>query len=93
MRRRVYIVGDHLVLGVDTASEEDAGFLAIEEGSTEEILRGTVSITVTPVAGVASGQGIRHVSDGIIDNTMVAIHINEEFVACIGIGHVGFMGD
>ena len=90
---RIYIVGGHLVFGIDTASEEDAGFLAVEERRSEEIFGRTVSVTVAPVAGAATCQGVGHVPHSVVNDAVVAIHIDKEFVACIGISHIGFVGD
>ena len=91
MVRRIDVIGRHLVLGVDAASEEDAGVASVEEGSTEEILGGTVSIVVAPVAGFAPGERIFHPSHGIIDDAMIAIHVNKIFSSLVGVGHIGGM--
>ena len=52
-----------------------------------------MSVTVAPIAGFTTGQRIRHISDGVVDDTVVAIHIHKKFIARIGVGHVGGVGD
>ena len=52
-----------------------------------------MAIIVTPVAGFTTWDGIRHIAHGIVDDTVVTVHIHQEFVACIGIGHIGGVGD
>ena len=42
------VIGYHLVTGIDTASQEDAGLTAVQIGRTEEVFRRTVTIAVTP---------------------------------------------
>ena len=44
----IHVVGNHLVAGIDTTGEEDAGLLAVQIRGTEEILRRAVAVAIAP---------------------------------------------
>ena len=44
----IHVVGYHLVAGIDTACQEDAGLATVQIGRSEEEFAGAVSVTVTP---------------------------------------------
>ena len=50
----------HVVLRIAAATQEDERMATIQEGCTEVVLGGTVSIAVAPVVGIATRQGIGH---------------------------------
>ena len=44
----IHVECNHLVTGIDTTGKENARLAAIQIGCAEEMLRGAVSITITP---------------------------------------------
>ena len=67
---------------IDATSQEDAGIATVQIGRTEEVLRRTVSVTVTPglrQIGFASLQALQRVFHNLIGLTRLAVQINQIF--------------
>ena len=78
----IYVVGNHLVAGVDAARQEDAGLTAVEIGSAEEELRTAVTIAVAPGAvqvALARFQTLQRIGYALIGLARDAVHIDEVF--------------
>ena len=78
----INVVGNHLVAGVDTACQEDAGLAAIEIRCTEEVLRTAVSIAVAPGAvqvALARLQTLQRIGNALIGLTRETVHIDKVF--------------
>ena len=80
----VYVVGHHLVAGVDAAGQEDAGLAAVEIGGAEEVFRGAVAVAVAPggvevgLAGLQTAQRILHHLIGLAGE---AVEVDEVLIA------------
>ena len=65
--RRIHVEGNHLVAGVDTAGEEDAGLVTVEIRSAEEVLRAAVAVAVAP--------GLLQVGLAVLESFQRIVHI------------------
>ena len=75
---RVYIIGNHLMTGIDAAGQEDARLASIEIGSTEEVLRGTMAVAVAPSLvniSLAAFQKLQRIRQALIGLTRLTVHI------------------
>ena len=76
-----------LMTGIDATTKEDAGLAAVEIGSTEEELAGTVAVAVAPstvevaLARLEAGTGV---VDDLIGDTGHTVTVDEELLAIVG---------
>ena len=75
---------------VDTTSQEDIRFASIKVRGAHKILGGTVAVVITPSAGTLAGERI---GDDLIRLATQSVHIDQEFISRVSIGHVGGMSD
>ena len=74
MRLVVDSEGFHVVLRVTTASEEDVGIAAIEEGCSEIVLCRTVpNDSRPPVAVIATGKGVGNPGRTLIPTEVIRL--------------------
>ena len=73
----------HLVAGIDTTSQEDAGLASVQIGRTKEVLRRAVTVAVTPgcfQVAFAIFQSFQWIFHHLVGLTRLTIHIDKVFV-------------
>ena len=87
MSLRIYIVGDKLMTGIDTTTQEDAWMLAIQIRSTEEVLAAAMTIAITPSClqvSLSSFQTLQWEINALVWLAGSTLAIPEELLAIMG---------